>query len=237
MPADILSTAIAAGAGLAGVTIGAYLTGRNQKRERQCKRISEQLSGFYGPMLALRTQMLSQSELGQKISSEAGEAWQEMVKRVYEGSNDFMKIDRVERLTQQRWPAFEKLTDYGNRQLVEEIIPSYRKMIELFTSRLHLAEPSTIAHFPALLEFVEVWNRWLNEALPVEVLGLMNHTEEAIMPFYDDLLANFTRMQRELSERRRWWGWWRPSTIKVRGGIIAVNPFAAPRSAKKETPE
>jgi len=213
---------------------GGWLTAHNQKRERQQRRINEQLAGFYGPMLALRTQMLSQSELGQKIRGNAGTAWQEIVKRAYEGDNESRKIDRMEKLTQQRWPSFEKLTEYGNRQLVEEILPSYRKMVEIFTSKLHLAEPSTIAYFPTLLEFVEIWNRWLNESLPVEVLGHLNHTEDNLSPFYANLLENFTRMHRELSEKRRWWGWWRRSSIKVHGPMIAINPFAAPKKGSRD---
>jgi hypothetical protein len=113
---------------------------------------------------------------------------------------------------------------------VEEIIPSYRKMVELFTLQMHLAEPSTINCFPALLEFVEVWNRWLDESLPSEVLGLLSHTEETLFPFYENLLDNFTRMQDVLREKRRWWDWRRPSLIKLRGPAIAVNPFASPKS-------
>ena len=80
---------------------------------------------------------------------------------------------------------------------------------------------------------MEIWNRWLNNPLPGEVLGLLNHSEDNLRPFYDNLLETFTRMQRELSEKRSWWGWWRRAPIKVHGPIIAVNPFATP----KETPE
>ena len=213
--------------------VGGWLTAHNQKRERRQRRISEQLAGFYGPMLAIRAQVLSQMDLGQKISGKAEAAWQTVVKRVYEGNDELGKIDRMEKLTQQRWPSFEKLTAYGNRQLVEEIIPSYRKMVELFTSKMHLAEPSTITYFPVLLEFVEIWNRWLNESLPGEVLGLLNHSEDTLFPLYDNLLETFTRMHQGLAEKRRWWGWWRPSPIKVHGPRLAVNPFAAPR----ETPD
>jgi hypothetical protein len=196
--------------------------------------MGEQLAGFYGPMLALRAQTLSQSELHQRISRKAGVAWQEMTKRAYEGNDESGRIDRMERLTQQRWPSFERLAEYGNRQLVEEIIPSYRKMAEFFASKMHLAEPSTISYFPALLEFVEVWTRWLDGSLPVEVLGQLGHSESTLFPFYENLLQNFTRMHRELCEKRRWWGWWCPSPIRVLGSVFAVNPLAAPKRTAQD---
>jgi hypothetical protein len=154
--------------------------------------MGEQLAGFYGPMLALRAQTLSQSELHQRISRKAGVAWQEMTKRAYEGNDESGRIDRMERLTQQRWPSFERLAEYGNRQLVEEIIPSYRKMAEFFASKMHLAEPSTISYFPALLEFVEVWTRWLDGSLPVEVLGQLGHSESTLFPFAPRALREAT---------------------------------------------
>jgi hypothetical protein len=229
MSPGILASVITATAAFIGVMVGGWLTALNQKRERRHRRISEQLAGFCGPILAIRAQVLSQRELGQRISGAAEAAWQAMVKRAYEGNDELGKLDRMEKLTQQRWPSFEKLTEYGNRQLVEEVIPSYRKMVELFTSKMHLAEPSTITYFPALLEFVEIWNRWLNESLPGEVLGILNHTEDTLFPLYDNLLENFTRMHQELAEKRRWWGWWRRSPIKVHGPALAVNPFAAPK--------
>ena len=228
IPETLQIPALTAIAAFIGVMAGGWLTAHNQKRERQQRRINEQLAGFYGPMLALRTQLLSHSELSQKISGKAEVAWQAIVEPAYEGNDELRNIDRVEKVTQQRWPSFEKVMQYGNRQLVEEIIPSYRKMVELFASKMHLAEPSTITYFPALLEFVELWNRWLDESLPGEVLGLLNHTEGNLFPFYDNLLENFARMHQELAEKRRWWGWWRRSP-KVHGPALAVNPFAAPK--------
>ena len=94
--------------------VGGRLTAHNQKRERQQRRMSEQLAGFYGPMLAIRVQVLSQSELRQRISGKTDTAWQALVKRAYEGNHELGKIDRMEKITRQRWPSFEKLTEYSN---------------------------------------------------------------------------------------------------------------------------
>jgi hypothetical protein len=220
-------TLTAAGAFI-GVIVGAVLTAYNQKRERRQRRVNEQLSSFYGPMLALRLKILSQTELRENLSNKADEAWRGAVGRIYEGDNESLKIERMAQLDRERWPSFEKLFDYSARQFTDEIVPSYRQMVDLFTSKIHLAEQSTIAYLPVLTQFVEIWNRWLNGSLPGEVLGLINHTESALAPFYEDVLENYRHMQSELSEKRRRWGWWRSPRITVRGPAIAVNPFSPP---------
>ena len=82
-------------------------------------------------------------------------------------------------------------------------MPAYRNMVELFTFKMHFAEFSTVQHFAARLEFVEIWNRWLDKSLPAEVLAQLNHSEEKVYPFYEDLANNFARMQEALREKRR----------------------------------
>jgi hypothetical protein len=234
MATEILPSAIAAAAGLFGVAVGGYVTAHNQKRERQQRRTSDQLAEFYSPMLALRAQILTKSELRLKISGEAESVWRKMMERPYtQFKNEASLIDYVERLTKERSPDFERVIHYENRQLAEDIIPAYRKMVDLFTSKMHLAEFSTIQHFPALLEFVEIWNRWLDRSLPVEVLGQLNHSEEKLFPFYQDLADNFARLQGMLQEKRRWR---RRPAVKVHGAALAVNPWAIPKRAS-ETPK
>jgi hypothetical protein len=154
-----------------------------------------------------------------------------MVERAYQGTDQGRIMDRVDKLLRERSPAFDKIIDYNNRQLAEEIIPAYHKMVALFTSKVHLTEPSTIQYFPALLDFVETWDRWRDHSLPVEVLGNLNHSEEALYPFYADLANNFARLQQALGEKRRWWRWWRrPPGPKVQGPPLGVNPFAGRRT-------
>jgi hypothetical protein len=86
--------------------------------------------------------------------------------------------------------------DYNNRQLTEEIIPLYR--LDIFTDRMWLAEASTMRHYPALVEFVEVWNRFLDKSLPREVIDQIEHKEENLKPFYDDLQTHFTKLSQRL---------------------------------------
>src|SRR4051794_39443443 len=114
-------------------------------------------------------------------------------------------VEHLTRVNKERFPVFEKIIEDDNRQFAEVIMPAYRKMLELFTSKMHLAEFSTIQHFTALLEFVEIWNRWLDSSIPPEVVTNIGHTETKLYPFYEDLESNFVIMQRALTGKRRWW--------------------------------
>jgi hypothetical protein len=78
-----LPSVIAATAGLLGIGVGGFLTAYNQRRERRQRRMSEQLGGFYGPMVALRLQVLAGSGLAIKVSAAAETAWKAMVDRAY----------------------------------------------------------------------------------------------------------------------------------------------------------
>jgi hypothetical protein len=73
-------------------------------------------------------------------------------------------------------------------------------MTDLFTAKMHLAEPSTRKHFGALIEFVEMWERSLRGALPGEVIEVVGANEENLTAFYTDLEGNFERLQAALKE-------------------------------------
>ena len=72
-------------------------------------------------------------------------------------------------------------------------------MLEIFRAQMGLAEPETIQHFPALVQFVELWNRHLQSPLPVGVLGEGDASEDRLKGLYDDIEKHF----RELSDRLR----------------------------------
>jgi hypothetical protein len=209
MPFAIYMAIIAAAfSGLFGVALGGYFTALNQKRERQHRRIGDQLREFYGPMLSLRAEILAKSEFRIQISGASYAAWQALIDGALKAG-----VDYTNEVVRQRFPIFEKILEYNDRQFAEEILPAYRKMVELLKSKMHFAEFSTIKHFAALLEFVEIWNRWLDKSLPAEVLEKLKHSEQKLYPFYEDLDNNFACMQLALHEKHRWWH--RSPAVKV----------------------
>jgi hypothetical protein len=60
-----------------------------------------------------------------------------------EGSDPVSRADAFLKLEKERFPGFEKIIEYNNRQLAEEVVPLYRRMVEIFTGNMWLAEPST----------------------------------------------------------------------------------------------
>ena len=100
---------------------------------------------------------------------------------------------------EERFAPFKKIIDYDNEQLRAELVPKYREMLALFTNRYHLADADTRAFYQEFLEFVEIWNRWLAEALPPEVWTKLDHTEERVKPFYDHLELKMQQLQAELA--------------------------------------
>jgi hypothetical protein len=105
---------------------------------------------------------------------------------------------------EKRFAPFHKIFEYDNEQLRAELLPKYRDMLALFTERYYLAAPDTRIFYEPFLEFVEIWNRWLGESLPVEVLEKLEHGEEGVKPFYEHLESKMESLQMEVSRGGGW---------------------------------
>jgi hypothetical protein len=176
---------ISAGSGLVGVVVGAACTAFNQRRGRINERYRDQLQNLYSPMHGMREKIKAKSELRNRLSGIAGEI--------------FPSIART--ATEEKKKKYDELQDYSDKQLREELIPTYREMATLFTERMYLAEASTRRHYATLLEFVEIWNRHLAGSIPSEVSQRLEHDEKKLYPFYKDVEENFTKLQGKLSGR------------------------------------
>ena len=183
---------IAAVAALVGVTIGGFITSFNQAKERRHRRIREQADEFYGPMVGMRAAIRAKGEVRVRIGDAAREARHELT--------DGMPSAEVAKFNEGRGSEFDKIIEYNNRQLTEDLIPSYREMLDHFSAHMSLAEPSTRTYLPALVEFVELWNRHLDESLPSEVSMRLQHDEAKLDPFYFDLQSHLARLSREATK-------------------------------------
>jgi hypothetical protein len=179
-------------AGLAGVLVGAWTTSGSQRRERKQAFLSRQLDEFYSPMLGMRELILAKSASRERVSQAAGVAW----RRLIEGY-DRQQLIQIEK---DHAPGLQQIIDDNNRQLFEELLPLYRKMVEHFSSHLGLAEASTNSYFGAFVHYVETWNRAERKTLPAEVLAEIGHNEDDLWPFYKDLADNLARLQLELKK-------------------------------------
>lgn len=135
------------------------------------------------------------SEIRVKVHDAAGAIWPDLC----EDARARGGPEALQRLTETRWPEFERLIEYDNKQLFQELLPLYRRMAELFRTNYWLAEPDTRAFFPELVEFVELWNRSEQKSLPVEVVQRLRHGEEKLNDFY----AHLRKKHDELREKVR----------------------------------
>jgi hypothetical protein len=183
---------ISALAALGGVAVGGWITSRNQRLERQHRRLQEQL-GFYATLHGLRMGIRAKSEVREKVRGIAEQAFQ----REYEGVED---PGAREKIVVERWPQYEKLFTYDEQQLTQELIPLYRKMLDHWTNNMALSEPSTQKHYPLLVEYVEIWNRFLQKAIPNTVVPELRHEEKKLYPLYEDIEEQVTRLRKELNK-------------------------------------
>jgi hypothetical protein len=169
---------------LLGALVGAWVVYHFGVRQLVAQRrlgfVERQLTEFYAPLAGLRKQIRAKSELRLKISNAANGAWRDIC-----SSYGGQPVHDHEA----RFAPFKKIIDYENDQLKNELVPMYRQMLAHFTEHYHLADAETPNYYEGFLEFVELWNRWLVDSIPGEVIQRLGHTEEKIKRFYDHLEA------------------------------------------------
>lgn len=189
-----ISIAVPALAGLFGVWIGSVLTSRRERKEQRLSFLGKQLQEFYSGLLGIRIEIRMRSEIRVKVHDAAGAIWPDLC----EDARARGGPEALQRLTEARRPEFERLIEYDNDQLFQELLPLYRRMVELFRTNYWLAEPDTRAFFPELVEFVELWNRSEKKSLPVEVVQRLGHGEEKLSKFYEHLQKKHDELREKI---------------------------------------
>lgn len=192
-----ISIGVPAVSGLGGVMLGAWLSGRRETRQRQLGFVERQLRDFYSPLLGIRSEIRMRSELRVRVHSVADAEWRRLCEKKRQ-----IGVEALQKLTNERGKEFTDIITYDNRQLKEELIPAYRKMVNLFRDNMWLAEPETKEFFGLLLEFVELWERWLAKTLPPEVIQSLEHGEESLHLFYDHLQEKHDELREKLERGR-----------------------------------
>lgn len=177
--------------GLIGAGVVYYFGVRQLVVQRRLAFVERQLSEFYGPLAGLRKQIRAKSELREKVSAAAQKTTCRNLCDSYWAAT---MHDHEE-----RFAPFERIIEYDNKQLTEDLLPKYREMLTLFTNRYHLASADTRTFYQPFLEFVEIWNRWLAEALPAEVVKELGHGEEGLHSFYEHLEIKINALQKEVA--------------------------------------
>ena len=76
---------------------------------------------------------------------------------------------------------------YESDRWKNELMSCYKEMLRIFREKIWLAEDSTRERFQKLNQYVEIWERALNRAIPVEVIAWLNVREAELEPLYEDL--------------------------------------------------
>lgn len=168
-------------AGYIGVAYGL----KQIKIQKRIDLIEKQLNKFYSPLLGLHKEIRAKSELRLKIKVAGNEAWKSKCESG--GYPDTTSVD--------------KEIEYDNKQLMEDFIPRYNKMLEIFRDNYWLAEPETRKFYQELLEFVEIWNRHFGGGLPLYVAIKIEHSEEKLKLFYDEIELRTNILRQELLKK------------------------------------
>lgn len=183
---------VSAGAGLIGVALGGWISFSNQREERRRGFLRSQLDEFYSPLLGLKERIRARSESRLRVSTAADSAW----RKLYDGQS----IERQIELERKHKDDYGAIIDHDNAVLHDELLPLYREMVELFSKKIGLAEPSTRKWFGEFVHFVDIWDRVESKTLPADVSRELGHSEAKVHGFYDDLVANVERILRELKK-------------------------------------
>ena len=179
-----------------GILLGAWLSSRRDTAQRRYLFRERQLRDLYSPLLALRSEIRIKSELREKVRAAAHAEWQRLCQEARDTTNP---PENLRKLSTEKGPELERLFDYDNQQIVEDLVPSYRKMLAVLRDNLWLAEPETRSNLGKLIEFVALWERWLAKAVTAEVVRRLGHNEESLHPFYDHLEMKHDELRGRLS--------------------------------------
>jgi len=189
---------ITASAGLAGVALGAWLTTGRERAARRHRFVQRQLEDFCAPLVGLHQEIRAKSELRETIRAAAGVSWAELCQEAREADRASGGVAHTSHFQETKSPEFQRIIEHDNSQLRDHLLPAYQEMLDLFRDNMWLADASTRAHYPQLLRFVEIWNRWLNESLPPEVVEKVEQREETLKPFYENIEEQMERLRSKL---------------------------------------
>jgi hypothetical protein len=192
--ADFLNPLISAVSGLGGVFLGGWLANRREQKKQRTDFITRQLSEFYGPLVSMRAEIQARGELRLKIETAMNEGHARNL--LDAGQYGYQAIERV---TDDVIPPMLAVMRDEFKIFTEVSMPLYRKMLDTLREKMWLADTETRQYLPALIEFVDVWERHIRGVIPDEVVREIKHTEENLHPFYDHLTSTHDRLRNMLT--------------------------------------
>lgn len=179
-----------------GTLGGGYLGHRYAKLQSRHSKaldfIERRVTEFYSPMVGCIRSIRALSELRVEVSNAAEAAWQDIVARA---PAPFLNHDKA-------FEPFKGIVGYENEQLYRDILPTYERMIQIFTDHYWLADNEARKYYPELVRFVELWRRFKADVLPRDVLRKIEHSEERLAPLYVVLERQLAELTALLAHKR-----------------------------------
>lgn len=191
---NLISQNFSAITGLLGVYIGVWITNRQTVTQRKFDFYEKQLRELYSPLVGVRKEIQILSEF-RLAGAEASQKWWQ---KVCERGKHITDMDKSVNFYDKEGEKITTQIEYENKQLVEKIIPAYRQMVNIFKDNYWLAEEQTKEHFPALVKFVEAWERYLSRTHPVDVIKEISVSENELMSFYKDIEKTHYSLRKKL---------------------------------------
>ena len=150
---------------------------RQSRTKRNTDLIEKQLQEFYSPIWGCIKRICAQGELRCEISAACNTAWKKVCDR---SPKPFFNHD-------EEFKPYQRQIEYDNEKHRGEVMHLYDKALEIFTSKYWLSESSTREYYDEFYKFVEVWHRYLDRSIPMDVLEELDRSEEHLKPFYTDI--------------------------------------------------
>ena len=164
--------------GLVGGWVAYLFSLRKLMVERKSEFVKRQLSELYSPLAATQKRIRGKSALRFKISGE---------------------LDKMEE-GPVRFEARKTSVSYNNKELSEELIPLYQKMLDVFTEKYWLADADTRSFYQEFLEYVELWKR----PIPPDIGEAIGHDESQLEAFYQHLEIKLSVLQNQIKDEYFW---------------------------------
>lgn len=193
MPDALLSTLTHFVTALLAALTGRYFAARHYTRRKTHEFAERRLADLYGPLCSRLMKLKADGALKVAIFQAKNEAWKDKCERAPAPFLDHEKAHE----------PYKRSIEYENRHFRESVMPLYDEMLKILDDKRHLAFPSTLRFYDTFYRFVQLWHRWLDDAIPGEAIERIDVREEELELFYADIEARHASLVRKLPGDRK----------------------------------
>jgi hypothetical protein len=178
---------------LSGGFVGHSYAKAQARTSKSIEFVERRIVEFYSPMVGCLKKVRALSGLRLEISEAASVAWRKICES---HAKPFLDHERY-------FEPFKAVIEYNNNQLYEQILPTYDRMVELFTQNYWLASAEVQDQYAELCRFVELWHRFKARSIPGEVIEEIGHDEQRLEPLYKLIQSELAELRAIVAYKQR----------------------------------